>query len=108
MMLGKLEEMVLLSLLRAGPKSPASKVYEILTERAQTEKSFGSVYTTLDRLVKKQFITEKQVENADKKGRTRRYFTISAQGTQALSESMQATNALAYGIMPGGPVEVPT
>lgn len=99
-MIGKLEEMVLLSLLRCGDDAPASSVFEELTTTIGKEKSFGSIYTTLDRMVAKKFVTE-NVKCAES-GKTRRFFSISLEGRNELANSMNSTIKLSEGIqLPG-------
>lgn len=100
-MIGKFEELVLMSLMRAGPKSPASDVYEVIAGKLKTEPKFGAVYTTLDRMVSKKYVKVKEEKSA-KTGRTRRYFTITGLGQTALSEAMQASQELSRGlVIPG-------
>lgn len=99
-MIGKFEELVLLSLMRAGPEALASKVYAALIDRLGKEKSFGAVYTTLDRLVDKDYIavTTPKV----KTGKKRRYFTITGEGRAVLAKSMSTTVTMAEGLsLPG-------
>jgi DNA-binding PadR family transcriptional regulator len=101
-MLGKFEEMTLLSLLRAGPKSPASAVFEVLTDRLGKEKSFGALYTTLDRLVDKKFVKVVSEPSGSGKAKTRRLFTITGAGQRVLSQSLQSTKHMAEGLaIPG-------
>ena len=97
-MLGKFEELILLALIRVGPDQPASAIFEVITDRLNQEKSFGAVYTTLDRMVDKKYIKVSSPKVSSGKGKKRRYFTISGEGRAALSQSMNMTNSMADGL----------
>jgi DNA-binding PadR family transcriptional regulator len=96
-MIGKFEELVLLALIRTGPNSLASDVFEKLEEVANKEFKFGALYTTLDRMATKKWVSLKEQKPANG-GKKRRYFSITAQGQRALSESLSTTNSLARGL----------
>lgn len=87
-MIGKLEELTLLAVLRSGDNSLANDVYA-LVGRGQPGVAFGAVYTTLTRLVKKKLLTEMSV--IDEKGRERRGFSITGSGSAALQEAINAS-----------------
>jgi DNA-binding PadR family transcriptional regulator len=90
-MIGKLEELVLLGALRAGPSALASEVYERVL-LGQPKASFGKVYTTLERLTVKGLLDE--VARSDGKARARRGFTISGSGRMALADALDASAAV--------------
>jgi PadR family transcriptional regulator, regulatory protein PadR len=92
-MLGKLEELVLLGLMRAGTDVMASDVYEKIHDVLGSKNtSFGAVFTTLDRLVDKKFVTRKELAPSEAtKGRVRRIYTISGEGRLALTASVKVT-----------------
>jgi len=86
-----------MALIRAGQDSTASTVFEVLTNRLEKEKSFGAMYTTLDRLVDKKFIAVSSPTVS--KGKRRRYFSITGEGKRALSQSMRLTESMADGLV---------
>lgn len=100
-MLGKFEENCLLALIRAGRKSTAADVFDVLVDRSGQMIQFGALYTTLDRMVDKKWVkVEKKAEKPG--GRQRRYFTITGLGQKTLSESLASTKTLADGLnIPG-------
>jgi hypothetical protein len=55
-MLPKLEEMILLALLKQGPDTTAGTVQAMLAEATGREQAFGAIFTTLDRLSEKKFV----------------------------------------------------
>ncbi|PZQ56252.1 MAG: hypothetical protein DI555_06460 [Novosphingobium pentaromativorans] len=87
-MIGKLEELTLLALIRSGADALASDVFARVIQ-GQSSAAFGAVYTTLTRLVTKGLVEETSV--ADDQGRKRRAFTISTGGRSALSEAISAS-----------------
>jgi len=86
--IGKLEELTLLAVMRAGEAALASEVYANVLKGHQTA-AFGAVYTTLTRLAKKGLVEE--VATTDDKRRQRRGFSISAGGRSALAEALEAS-----------------
>jgi PadR family transcriptional regulator, regulatory protein PadR len=101
-MLPKLEESVLLGLLRSGPDTTASIVQAALSEAFGREQGFGSVFTTLDRLSRKKFVKwRKGAPDARRGGRAPRLYTITGIGQAALAASLRATQSLAAGVNVG-------
>lgn len=86
-MIGKLEEIVLMALVRTGSDAVPSAVYERVTQ-GQKSAAFGAVYTTLGRMAAKGLVTEGVREV---NGRERRTFTITGKGRAALDEALNAT-----------------
>lgn len=94
-MIGKLEETILLAVLRAGPNAVPSAVHDVMVDaRAPSapEPAFGAVYTTLNRMAAKKMLTVGST--VDSKGRERRTFTITASGRAALDESLHTIRVL--------------
>jgi len=94
-MLGKVEELILLSLLKVGPDAMAAKVFEHIADNSAANLAFGTVFTTLDRLVEKGLaIRAIAAPTAESRGRTRSVYKISASGGTALSNSLKVTASL--------------
>jgi PadR family transcriptional regulator PadR len=95
-MLPKLEEMILLALLRHGPDTTAGNVQAALSEANGREQAFGAVFTTLDRLTDKKFVKWKKGVPDDRRGgRAPRLYTITGSGRASLISSLRATQVLA-------------
>jgi PadR family transcriptional regulator PadR len=98
-MLPKLEEMILLAVLRHGPETTAGDVQAALSEATGREQAFGSIFTTLDRLSDKKFVKWKKGVPDDRRGgRAPRLYSITGTGRTALIASLGATRALASGL----------
>jgi PadR family transcriptional regulator, regulatory protein PadR len=97
--LPKLEEMILLALLKHGPDATAGMVQAALSEAAHREQAFGSIFTTLDRLSEKKFVKWKKGLPDDRRGgRAPRLYTITGTGQTAVISSLRATQILANGL----------
>jgi PadR family transcriptional regulator, regulatory protein PadR len=97
--LPKLEEMILLVLLKYGPDATAGTVQATLSDVTGREQAFGSVFTTLDRLAAKKFVRWKKGVPDDRRGgRAPRLYTITGTGQSALISSLRATQSLASGL----------
>lgn len=95
----KLEEMILLAVLKHGPDTTAGDVQAVLSEAAGREQSFGSVFTTLDRLTVKKFVKwHKGRPDPQRGGRAPRLYTVTGVGQSALIASLRATDSLAAGL----------
>lgn len=89
--LGELEQTVLLGVLRLGEEAYSMAVQEEIRRCAGRRVARGAVYVTLDRLVKKGYLTSRLGDPLPERGgRARRYFTLTKLGKAALSESRQA------------------
>jgi hypothetical protein len=98
-LLPKLEEMILLAVLKHGPDTTAGDVQAVLSEAAGREQSFGSVFTTLDRLTVKKFVKwHKGRPDPQRGGRAPRLYTVTGVGQSALIASLRATDSLAAGL----------
>lgn len=93
-MIGKNEELVLLSVLKCSGESTPADVYKRIVDVPNTKwrPAFGAVYTTLGRLAGKGLLSEniKSIEN-DKE---RKFYEITLQGRTALIEASQPYFAL--------------
>ncbi len=70
-------------------------IQDHIVRTAGYEPTVGGLYAALDRLGEKGFVKSKHGEaTAQRGGRRRLYFSITAQGKKALSESLRAVNAL--------------
>jgi PadR family transcriptional regulator PadR len=95
-MLSKLEELILLALLRGVTDVTAGDVQAALSAAFGREQQFGSVFTSLDRLSEKKLVRWRKGEpDARRGGRAPRLYEITAQGRKTLDASLRATIAIA-------------
>ncbi len=89
--LGELEQLVLLSALRLGPNARAAGVRQELAEQGGRRVARGAVYITLDRLVKKGYLSSSLADpTVERGGRPQRFFTMTTKGKDALRVSRDA------------------
>ena len=97
--LGELEQLVLLAALRLGDGAFGGAIVELLAERAGRRPARGAIYTTLDRLEAKRLLRSRLADaSAERGGRPRRYFAVTAAGLSALRASRRALDALSHGL----------
>ena len=97
--LGELEQLVLLAVIQVEGEAYAASVRDELSQRTKRDVARGAVHVTLDRLEQKGFLTSKAgEESADRGGRPRRVFTLTAAGTRALQEALDDLRAMSHGL----------
>jgi DNA-binding PadR family transcriptional regulator len=99
--LGNLELLVLLAVLRLGDGAYAVAVRDAIAERTQSDPSRGAVSVTLDRLERKGLLRSRLGEpTAERGGKAKRLYTLAATGRQALSATLEGTQAMLQGLSP--------
>jgi DNA-binding PadR family transcriptional regulator len=99
MALGDLEQLVLLAILQLGDDAYGVTIAGALREKAGRDLAMATIYTTLDRLEAKGFLTSSLgLPTAERGGRRKRYFRVNAAGQRALRESLAALQALSAGL----------
>jgi len=93
--LGEFEEIVLLTIAMLYNDAYSVAVLESLDERLGRPMSLGVVHRTMQRLEEKKLVHSHFGEaSAERGGRRKRLFTVTAAGEQALRESRRIRNAL--------------
>jgi DNA-binding PadR family transcriptional regulator len=88
--LGRFEELVLLALVRLRENAYGVTIRREIAERTGRDVSFGAVYTTLERLQTKGYVSSRIGEpTPERGGRAKRYFRIEAPGIRALNETRE-------------------
>ncbi len=99
MFLGEFEQMVLLAIVQLGDDAYGVRIREEIEQRVGRDVARGALYTTLDRMESKGLVTSATgASHAERGGRPRRYFTVSAAGLESLRESRKALLSLWSGI----------
>jgi PadR family transcriptional regulator, regulatory protein PadR len=93
--LGQFEELVLLVLVQLRQNAYGVTIRRELSERIGREISVGAVYTTLERLELKGYVSSRMGEpTPERGGRAKRYFRIEAPGINALNASRDARSRM--------------
>src|SRR5262245_55504526 len=105
-LLGEVEQLVLLAVLRLGEEAYAVPIRALIAREAGVRLSRGTVYVTLERLERKGYLTSWFSDpQAVRGGKARRYFRLKPPGLAAARASKRAVDRLARGTVVGKPQE---
>jgi DNA-binding PadR family transcriptional regulator len=94
-----LEQQLLLAIIALHPNAYGVSIQDYIKERTGREPSTGSVYAGVDRLEEKGFVKSRRGEStAERGGKAKLHFTITAPGQHALKQSLQAIHSLSHGL----------
>src|SRR5215470_13812453 len=95
MEIDRIEELVLLAVIRLHPNGYGVSIRDVIEKHAHRRYSFGTIYAALDRLESKGFVTSKEGEPEKKRGGRRKlFFTITGEGRIALDHARNALVSL--------------
>jgi PadR family transcriptional regulator len=96
--LGQFEELILLALVRLRDNAYGVTVRQEIALRTGRDVSVGAVYTALERLQRKGYVSSRLGDPIPERGgRAKRYFTIEAPGEAALRAVQAAAARMAEG-----------
>ena len=102
--LGEIEQLVLLAVLRLDGQGYAVPIRNLIHETAGVSLLRGSIYVTLERLERKRFVESWFSEPTGVRGgKARRLFRIRPPGVAALRDSKRAVDRLAAGTIVASP-----
>ena len=97
--LGDFEELILLALVRLRDDAYGVAIWREIQSRTQKNISIGAIYTVLDRLERKGFVSSHVgAPTPERGGRAKRYFQIKAPGTRALNSKHELVSRMLEGI----------
>ncbi len=93
--LGQFEQLILTAITVLEDDAYGMQIYGKVCELADRQVNLGSVYVTLDRLLKKDYITSKIASGGPERGgKPRRFYTMRPKGMQALRESIETATRI--------------
>ncbi len=99
MYLGEFELLILLAVVRLGDEAYGTPIRAEIAQRTNRDVARGAVYVTLDRLVRKGYLTSYLGEaTAERGGRPKRYFELTSRGLKALRASLRALEHMQHGL----------
>lgn len=99
MLLGKLEQLVLLAVLRLEANARAKDIRALLTEETGHPFPRGSVYASLDRLTRKGLLTwETEASTPERGGIPRRRFSVTDEGLAAVRAAREMELKMSAGL----------
>jgi len=97
--LGEFEQIVLLAILRLRQDAYGMTVRREIEARTGRESAIGAVYATLDRLESKGLVRSRETEpTADRGGRPRRIYQVTAAGSKSLERTQKALASMMEGL----------
>jgi DNA-binding PadR family transcriptional regulator len=96
---GEWELLVILALMRIGDDAYGVPICREIEQQTGREVAVGSLYATLDRLVEKGFVSSELGEpTAERGGRAKRYFRVTANGIREVRKTQRALMNLWNGL----------
>jgi DNA-binding PadR family transcriptional regulator len=101
--LGEFEQVVLLAILRVGEGAYGVSIRAEIEARTGRDPAPGALYTTLDRLEEKGFVTSEMGDPTPQRGgRAKRFFRVTGSGVEAVARAQQSYRRLMEGLhLPG-------
>lgn len=97
--LGEFEHIVLLALLRLEANAYGAAIRQFLQSEIERDVALGALYSTLERMEKKGLVVSKLGEaTAQRGGRPKRFFLVTADGKAALKYAKQAIDNMWQGV----------
>ena len=97
--MGEFEQLVLLAVLRRGNRAYGMEIREEIERRTGRPVSYGAVYTALDRLERKAYVSHELGESTPERGgRARKYFRVATAGREALRATRRALEVMWEGV----------
>jgi DNA-binding PadR family transcriptional regulator len=97
--LGEFEQLVLLAIVRLSSDAYGSTIRREIEDRTDRSIAIGALYTALDRLERKGFVTSTMSDPTPQRGgRAKRYFRLRPSGVAALRRSREALTRMWAGV----------
>ena len=98
-LLGGFESLLLLAVLRLGERAYGVTIRQELMDKAGKDVAVGAIYTGLDRLERKGLVDSSLGEpTAERGGRAKRFYRVTATGLRALNNKQQAVEGMLDGV----------
>lgn len=97
------EQVVMLAVMRKQPDAYGVSIFEELERRLGKAVPMATIYVTLEKLEAKGFVKSRQGEaTAERGGRAKMFFALTAKGQSALTASLSALDSLRSGTQLAG------
>lgn len=99
--LGEFEQLVLLAVMRLEEEAYGATIRRLIEEATGRDVSIGAIYTTLERLQAKGYLTSHVGEpTAQRGGRRRKIYTLERTGRAALTRAYASWTNMTRGLKP--------
>ncbi len=97
--LGEFEQIVLLAVLRLGDDAYGVPIRREIEKRGGRKVTVGALYSTLDRLEAKGYVSSWFADpTSERGGRSRRYFRVEPEGAEALARAKEILERMWKGV----------
>jgi DNA-binding PadR family transcriptional regulator len=97
--LGELEQLLLMAILRLNNRAYGVEIRQLMLDSINRDVSIGALYTVLSRLEDKGLLsTSVGGSSAERGGRAKKYYRVTAQGQTALHNSIRMIDTLKDGL----------
>ena len=98
--LGEFEQLLLFAVLRLGNHAYGVRIRQEIASQTGKDVAAGAVYTGLDRLQARGFVSSEEAETAPSRGgRRRKYYRLEPQGALALEATYANVRSMAEGTL---------
>ena len=98
-MLGELEQLVLLGVMRVGDNAYGVPVHDEIQRRANRDLTLGTIYKTLTRLEDKGLVVSRVgAPTAERGGRRTRIYSVTPAGKRSLQASLRTLQRMSSGL----------
>lgn len=98
--LGEFEQLLLFAVLRLGKHAYGVRIRQEISGQTGKDVAAGAVYTGLDRLQARGFVSSEVAESAPSRGgRRRKYYRLEPEGAQALEATYGNVRSMAEGTL---------
>lgn len=98
-LLTRAEELILLAIWRLGEEAYCVPILDQVQNVSQKRWTLGSIYITLHRLEKRHYVESKLgTPTAERGGKSKRFYTVTASGVEALRATHSVEKAMWEGI----------
>jgi DNA-binding PadR family transcriptional regulator len=98
--LGEFEQLVLLAILRLGPKASGGAIRAAIEEGGRRTVWIGAVHTTLDRLETKGLLRSRLVAPSVPGERRRKVYALAPEGRAAITQAYETWARMTRGLKP--------
>lgn len=96
-----IEQHLMLAVMRKRPNAYGVSIKEEIELRTERSYSLGTIYTVLQRLTDRGFLTSRSGEaSAERGGRAKMFFEITGEGQRALSHSLRVLDRMRGPLVP--------
>jgi DNA-binding PadR family transcriptional regulator len=97
---GEFEQLLMMALVRLGDRAYGVTIREEIERRTGREVSPGAVYTALDRLERRGFVSSNLGDPTPQRGgKRKRFYSLEPRGAAALQRTQEALRSMAKGLV---------